>query len=572
MDTRVPQRRMFLLVIAVAMMVGRSAAEVTGAYSGNDEEYEQQDVCLRTDDEECQGECSEAATHSDEYDFEIDGCGGCDEPKKTKRSKVAAANGGLPNFASDEYDHDYWSCKVVGRGKNFVEMVDTVHGGEYNVPKTRVNKALRFLHLPTVAAALQAHKGFCRCKRTPQCNMHWTTYTVLQYRHSFFQQVSERDATKYLADLVKPYNTKTASATSDSAPSKKQNRQTFKWVLNGVEVCDEAFANVFGISKSKMGKVRDLLRDENKELPPPPTRPERPRVKYTQCKTFWKCFFKNCQRPNAHTRLFPVNASYPCIYEDYFEPWFKQTLPDSVDDMPCLGWLNAARHDEEFKDVKNRPKHHHCRCETCANLQARRLQAFNSAYEQNQFQLEWHDHEEEKRGWREFEEGLVLAARHSPHMYNVFWFDDTETMGWPKWTKRPMKNLPTARFGMIPFLVADLARSKDYYIYTAKNRFKKGANRLCTSLLTTIRATKAEDHPARLARSLTFIADNFSENKNNTLLAFASYLVMLGWYDTVDFYYGPVGHTHNGGDQQHQIHNEVLGNFTSPTPVHSFAR
>ena len=169
--------------------------------------------------------------------------------------------------------------------------------------------------------------------------------------------------------------------------------------------------------------------------------------------------------------------------------------------------------------MKNRPKHHHCRCETCSNLQTRRLRAFRNAYEQEQFILEWQDHEREKRGWREFEEGLVLSAKHNPHNDNVFWFDDTEAMGWPKWTKRPMKNLPTARFNMTPFLIADLARGKDYYIYTAKGRFKKGANRLCTSLLATIRATKAEDHPARFARRLTLIADNYSENKNNTLLA-----------------------------------------------------
>jgi hypothetical protein len=47
---------------------------------------------------------------------------------------------------------------------------------------------------------------------------------------------------------------------------------------------------------------------------------------------------------------------------------------------------------------------------------------------------------------------------------------------------------------------------------------------------------------------------------------------MLGWYDVIELVYGPPGHTHNGGDQQHQIHNEVLGNFTSPTFAHFIAR
>ncbi len=88
-----------------------------------------------------------------------------------------------------------------------------------------------------------------------------------------------------------------------------------------------------------------------------------------------------------------------------------------------------------------------------------------------------------------------------------------------------MKNLPTARFHTIPFLIADLARGKDYYVYTAKGRFKKGANRLCTTLMTAIRAVKSGNDEASHARTLTLIADNFSENKNNTLFAFCTDLV-----------------------------------------------
>jgi hypothetical protein len=98
------------------------------------------------------------------------------------------------------------------------------------------------------------------------------------------------------------------------------------------------------------------------------------------------------------TRLFPVNASYPAIYEDYFMAWYKTTLPDNEDDLICLGWLTSARHDFAFADVKNRPKHHHCLCPTCANLQAQRFLAFNSEYDKEQFKKEWEDHQNEKRG------------------------------------------------------------------------------------------------------------------------------------------------------------------------------
>jgi hypothetical protein len=361
---------------------------------------------------------------------------------------------------------------------------------------------------------------------------------------------------------VRPHNT--ISDTSDA-------RSRFKWLLDGKEVCDDFFRTVFGISKDKLKGVRRLLVGEG-TIPAPRVRPERPCIKYSWGLAFWEEFFKMCQRPNDTTRLFPVNNSYPAIYEDYFTPWFKTTLPDQLDEMPCLGWVMAARHDPRFSDVKNRPKHHHCRCQECANLQARRLFAFNSEFDKEEYEREWQDHQREKRGWRDYEKGLVLSAKHNPRAKNVFWFDDTEKTGFPKWTKRPMKNLPSSRFNMIPFLIADLARCQDYYVYTASGRFKEGANRLCTTLMTAFRATKNGTDDARHARKLWLIADNYSENKNNTLLAFCSDLVTRGWYDVIYPVYGPTGHTHNGGDQQHQIHNEVLGNFTSPTPVHFLAR
>ena len=57
------------------------------------------------------------------------------------------------------------------------------------------------------------------------------------------------------------------------------------------------------------------------------------------------------------------------------------------------------------------------------------------------------------------------------------------------------------------------------------------------------------------------MADHASENKNNTLLAFLTELIYLKIFDTVELYYGPVGHTHNGRDVNHHVHNNMVGNF-----------
>lgn len=514
-----------------------------------------------------------------EVEFEFGEGGGYERKKRTSPE----ANGGLPNYKTGEYDKSYWRCESIAGGKH-VKLLDLQHGAEWVVPYARVNKALRFLHQPTAAAILGPKDGSCRCKRSPACYQKgFSLIHVLAMRYAFFNCLDERAATKYLADLVRPHNNPTldlgASSTStgwedahgddtDAPP-----RPKFKWIVNKEEVCSEYFAKLFGVSKDKLKGVRALLKGEG-TVPPPRVRLERPRVKYAQCKVFWKDFFKNCQRPNKEIRLFPVNASYNVVYEDYFVPWFQKVYPEHSrnGDRPCLGWFMSARHDPDFKDVKNRAKHHHARCEDCANLQAQRLRAFLNEADREKYEREWQDHQNEKRLWREFEQDLVVQCKHNPADHHMLWFDDTEALGLPKWTKRPMKNLPTARFQLIPFLIADLARGKDYYVFTAKGRFRKGANRLCSTLLATIRAMKKTTADSRHARTLTLIADNFSENKNNTLFAFLIHLVMLGWYDEIHLYYGPPGHTHNGGDKQHQILNEILGNFTSVTLAHYFRR
>lgn len=103
------------------------------------------------------------------------------------------------------------------------------------------------------------------------------------------------------------------------------------------------------------------------------------------------------------------------------------------------------------------------------------------------------------------------------------------------------------------------------YIYTNKKKFEKGANRFCTQFYHSIKALKESDHEAARSRRLVLIGDNYSENKNNDDFAFASELVARGWYDVVELYYGPVGHTHNGVDADHKIHNQHACNFTLGT-------
>jgi len=215
---------------------------------------------------------------------------------------------------------------------------------------------------------------------------------------------------------------------------------------------------------------------------------------------------------------------------------------------------------------------YHSRCLDCANLQARRLSSFANTDDAQEWKLEWDDHHRMKRDWREFEAGKVQSARHDPERYLVFLFDATNGLGLPKFTNRPQKGLTTSRFVVVPWLISDVATGKDYYFYVAQDRFKTDGNRLCTYLMRVFRAKKFGTHPSRRAREVSLIADSCSQNKNNTLLAFCTHLIIKNWFDSIELLFGPVGHTHNGVDHQHQIHNEILGNFTSLNFVELVAR
>jgi hypothetical protein len=202
-------------------------------------------------------EASEVSSNATESDEEEEGYhfkayeGWVPKPKKV----CPAVNGGLPNYAKGDYDTEYWLCKPAGKCGRFINMKDLDHGGEYTVPIARINKALRFLHLPTVAASLRSCAGFCRCKREPKCYQRATTHSVLTHRHTYFQQLDEAGATKFLADMVRSHNISTTSGTEGARPR-------FKWVIDGKDVCDDFFRGIYGISKDKLKGVRNLLAGE----------------------------------------------------------------------------------------------------------------------------------------------------------------------------------------------------------------------------------------------------------------------------------------------------------------------
>ena len=173
-------------------------------------------------------------------------------------------------------------------------------------------------------------------------------------------------------------------------------------------------------------------------------------------------------------------------------------------------------------------------------------------------------HNNEVRSWRETEDYYKKLAEHSPHLVTTMMYDDTSAVEFPHLTNRaPKGTCGRYKLPVVPWLNEEYARRTSMYVYSLKHTIQKGANRICTMLTAIIRATKTSGTPAAQARHLVLIGDNFAENKNNVILAWASDLILHGWYDTIDFLFGPVGHTHNGIDAKHRTHNQSLSRYKS---------
>jgi hypothetical protein len=185
----------------------------------------------------------------------------------------------------------------------------------------------------------------------------------------------------------------------------------------------------------------------------------------------------------------------------------------------------SARFSAEFLDAVKRAKHHHCRCGTCASLEQELMQTWKARQDLTAVRKKISEHQGEVRAWRDFETYLQNVSTHTPSSMVLLSYDDTSALGLPRFSNRPIKNMTTGRVNVIPFNLTNHGASEQFYFYTLKGQFLKGANRLCTTLFHVLRRIKGQSstpvqRAQQQARRLVLLADNCSENKNNTLLCF----------------------------------------------------
>ena len=335
--------------------------------------------------------------------------------------------------------------------------------------------------------------------------------------------------------------------------------------------CRKWYAKVHGVSELKITKARRMA----KVAGPDATwkraagkLPSEGQVHETgkgdHAYTFWSLFFdKLCQRPNEDIRLFPANKTMDDIWLHFFTPWWKhQGHPEAQ--KPTKGTWQKMRSHKDFKDVKRRAKHFHLRCTTCATLQKKLQLAWVSADAMQQYIKERRRHEEAILKWRLLEACLDAEAIQCPEELIYLSFDATTAMHLPRLTNRPIKAFHKGGMGYTPWLITNHGRREKDYIYLPQGKWIKGGNYVITQVMAMLRRIKSDpSNPQHKARRLVMVADNAGENKNNTFLAFAADLVSQKWFDNVEFLFGEVGHTHNGNDATHKIHNQDLGNQES---------
>jgi hypothetical protein len=333
-------------------------------------------------------------------------------------------------------------------------------------------------------------------------------------------------------------------------------------------VCRKYYAAVHGVSTNSIKKATRLAKLGAKAPSAKLSFGARDKPKYDVAYAFWHLFFEqNCQKPNDEVRLFPVAKPFRDIYSMYFKPWFARLVSRGVysdADTPGFGTWKNARWAPEFKDVVSRAKHTHARCGECSRLKQMMLNSFESGAEEREYQQQRRLHDAEVHGWRKLEEVMKASAVSSPQDNLLIMHDGTSALGLPRLSQRSIKNLDPTRLEVTPWLSMDYSAGKKDYIYSQTEVTSKGANTLISQIHIVIRRAKSDyTHPRHKARKMCMIADSASENKNNVLLAYCTDLVDNGWFDEIILLFGPVGHTHNGVDATHKIHNVNVACYIS---------
>jgi hypothetical protein len=434
---------------------------------------------------------------------------------------------------------------------------DTTNAAVFTIPNKRLVKALQKLSVNNITkgnAILGYRQKIC-CKK--ECANKFEAANIRDLRYAHLQLPDEPASLSFFVrDMRRFYD------------HKADNRRV-AYMLGGKPVCARYYHAAMGVSMSKLDSAR-IKASHGASFHAHGNLGKR-YITGTEAgvkvKSFWTYFYDTlCQIISDKKRLRPHNLVMEDLYDSLFISFCERTWDGQP--VPSLSCFIKGSKDKEFADVTKQPKHNHCKCTTCFSLMTRKLAAFKTMEDMDKVIADTRAHDEEVRAWRAQESYYYMQAQHNPQKVNVFMADDTSAVEFPKAGRRPVKSTANIqRVCITPWLVEDVSRKEKTYVYTPKRSYPKGGNRWCTQMFAMIKSVKLSGLLSAQARKLVMIFDNASDNKNNINLAFASHLIAKGWYDEIQILYGPVGHTHNGIDAAHKIHNQGLGRYFSSTLV-----
>ena len=122
--------------------------------------------------------------------------------------------------------------------------------------------------------------------------------------------------------------------------------------------------------------------------------------------------------------LVQENFNEPSLVEDAADQTeadrLREILHGDVKNFPSFTTFMRARWDPEFKNVKVREKHFHCRCPQCAQLATRVHLAARDKEQRAEYEKQWKAHHFEVKKWRQLETDLKLSAKTSPGPHRAF--------------------------------------------------------------------------------------------------------------------------------------------------------
>jgi len=364
-------------------------------------------------------------------------------------------------MAAHDYDDTVWTVEPCVNDKSLVRVShkDVASMKDIVMPRKRLATFKQKCDVRKVNTKLLS-SSVCGPTCKLQCHYSASVAEVLATRSELYS------VTTMSAQVQTIVATLRANNPNVTEPAPNERRKNLQYLYNGRKVCGRFWAFVHGASEDRMKKVRIMVRNGSTRYVHGSEGQMKERTQYLSAYSFWHSFFEeNCQQPNDDLRLFPVNESFRNIYKQYFTPWYckqmyqKQVMTGCTDEelpwRPSESTFIRARWDEDFKNVSRRAKHYHVQCRKCNDLKTRRIKGFINDEHFATWQVELDIHEDEKLGWRKLEkarEAEVLAPNSDCILLS---YDDTSSFGLPRFSNRPIKNIPKSRFKIIPFNICN---------------------------------------------------------------------------------------------------------------------